>query len=261
MIFIGSYSKPRVNMKTLSILLVLFTLLISAVPAAHANPKKPALAIALQVDPVFRESFSEGLVGMLRTALHIVSLAPPVGFENSFFNWSGDPKLLENKQIEIHLSTSQSALVQNVRHAIGEGITTEDTFTLSMSDPQSKKMTIGLVILVDRILFDKTGAGHADGLQRLCAALAHEIYGNIQTMLSMDLNNIEPPTEEFRINSEIKAYTAAVRFLESIDTHPSFASLPEVEKAKFRNLLPQEKEALKSWEDAHAEKCKKPLVN
>lgn len=134
-----------------------------------------------------------------------------------------------------------------------------DAITLTPINTTKKTMIIIVCLFADRLFFTPFGQERKGAFSRLVVALAHEIYGNVQSFLEMPLENQELMTPTLRQDLEIRAFTRSVAFLEGLFENPLFLRLPSKTQADLRALLPREQSMLQSWETGNARACKKDL--
>jgi hypothetical protein len=217
---------------------------------------RPALPINLSLEHDIGPKLSQELPRILRTALNVVQLFPPKGYENNLFNWSADPQILTAKTLNIiYAKTKTPWIAPLLANSNSENM---DAFTIAPIDVTNKSMSILVVLLVDKIFFDRNGQEYENGFARLVLALAHEIYGNVQHFLQIGIGDAKPQTMEDRVNLERRAYRASLLFLAGVRDSDNFFNLPSGLRKGLMALLPSEVKAFRSWQRAHPSRALDP---
>lgn len=209
---------------------------------------KPALPLRMSIEKDVDAKVGQKLGGILQVALNFVRLYPPSGYENNLFAWSRDRKILNGKSFRIYLTTSRNPTFVPLLKNSDPNM---DSFTTAQFDPTQKEMTLFLVVLVDRVFYDKFGNERPQGFSKLVLALAHEIYGNVQHYLEFNIENVRPQTIADRVFQQRKAFRASLMFLGRLKESNEFSKIPANVREGLLNLIPDELRAYRSWQQAN----------
>lgn len=212
-----------------------------------AAAASPAVPIKLASDDV-PLAMEQNLRPVLDSALAFVRMFPPPGYERNLFNWNAGRKTLRGKSVTLVLATSKTETFAPILR--NGGMVSMDAFTMAPVKVD-KTMPILVVLLVDKLFYDSRGQELKHGFARLTLALAHEIYGNVQHFLEMDLRHPKPQTMAMRVAQERRAFQASLQFLNNVMSNKTFASLPESVRKGLQATWPSELMAFQSWLKAH----------
>lgn len=229
--------------------IVLFALTVTFCLNPLAAAVEPALPIAMSMEKEVGSGLEQQLPNILNSAIAMVQMFPPKGYENNLFQWSSDRTILSGKNLTLTFATSKTESIAPIlTNSNASGM---DAFTLAAMDPVKKTMSIILVLLVDKIFYDAQRNERPDGFARLILALAHEIYGNVQHFLEFDLSTAKPQTMADRVQQELSAHRASLLFLGGFASDHRYESIPENIRKDLLNLLPLEIKAYRSWQNSH----------
>lgn len=231
--------------------------LLSIVASTSLNLRaEPALPLLFSVESDVPSPRRPELKLILDSALTLVSRYPPKGYENNLFQWSADRSVLQGKTFQITLATSLSSTLEPILG--NSGISEMDAFTMAPINQAQRKMSVHLILLVDKLLYDSTGHERPNSFARLVVALAHEIYGNVQHSLELKIEMAERQTLADRIYQQRNAYRASLLFLGGLIQNPDFLTMPRSIQDGLKQLLPQEKMAYQGWQNAHPSQALDP---
>jgi hypothetical protein len=236
------------------VVLIVSLLLMSLSSNAAIEPQ-PALPLRMSIEKDVDAKVGQKLGGIVQVALNFVRLYPPRGYENNLFTWSRSRKILNGKSFKLHLTTSRNATFAPLLKNSDPNM---DSFTTVQFNLTQKEMPISLVLLVDRIFYDKFGNERPQGFSKLVLALAHEIYGNVQHYLEFNIENAQPQTIADRVFQQRKAFHASLMFLGRLKDSNEFSKLPANVREGLLNLIPAELRAYRSWQQANPDAALDP---
>ena len=221
---------------------------------SNSTTESPALKMDLEWGPNFDNGTQEAkgsYLGALNAALGIVKSCQPS--EDNLFNWKGNRAVLKNKTFEIYYTDSDDGyLTKKVTEAKTTITKSTDALTLFLTPKDKTTTNIFLCILSDRIFFDENNKERVDGIARLTVALGHEIYGNTQMYLEYDLSTASTKALPSRKQSEIKAFTAGINFINRVlysFKNGALSKIPNKDKlvGDFTAALNREQASLEQW--------------
>jgi hypothetical protein len=230
------------------VLSFLFSFLLIAT-STGATESRGALPINFSLESNIGPRLKQQLPTLLHTALMVVKMFPPQGYENNLFHWSMSRQILAGKTLTFtYAKTTTPWIAKMLADSHSDNM---DAFTLAPISIENKSMAILVVLLLDKIFYDGNGREYENGFSRLILALAHEIYGNVQHFLQLDIESARPQTMEDRVNLERRAFRASLLFLDGVKESDKYSSLPEGVRNGLLALLPAEVRAFESWLEAH----------
>jgi len=195
----------------------------------------PALQNLPSFSPKLKEQgFDEGAIArvFLQATTFLNHFAPE---GDHLLRWTGDRDILDGKKIQFLITTSDDPKLERARQAnLNTGLpVTADAMTLVEELADGTKQ-ITVAIAVDQMVLDKETGEPATHLlmPKMAAALAHEVFGNVQAMLYRPLDKMTEGDRADRITQEINAFNAGLRFIDRMDDRSLAPLVPNSEQRK-----------------------------
>jgi hypothetical protein len=224
--------------------------------SSRAAEIRPALSIQILAESNLAPNLDRELPIILRSALTVVQMFPPKGNENNLFKWSANGEILTGKTLSIAFSMSKTPLIATL--LANSSSSNIDALTVAPINVTDKTMPILVILLVDRIFYEPDGREHPYGFSKLVLALAHEIYGNVQHFLEINIDGARPQTMGDQADHERRTFRASLLFLGGVRDSEKFSTLPEHLRKGLMALFPAEIKAYKSWQRIHGSRAPDP---
>ena len=191
---------------------------------------------------------------IISALIGVVKYAPPK--DDNLFSWSDkNNEFIKNKKLYFYITTSDDPVFS--KYGVDNYIsTTTDTMTFMVAN--SSGFDIYLCLLVDRLFFDYDVYGNSsekkDATTRTTVALAHEIYGNVQSYLEMKIDPVnynkeeeqkKYPTEKL----ELKAFQAGINFIKRLQLTDKYKQFSDKIKTDYNSALKREQTSLGWWKN------------
>ncbi len=210
----------------------------------------PPTAIPVEIETSERlagadAELREQLISSVEKVLDFVAALPPK--TDNIFSWKGEKKILEGKDLKIILTLSDDPIFQAASLVPGGKSPGTDGLTYLGYRPKDKTYAMGTMLIVDRIYFDEKMQPRKDATTRLLTVLAHELYGNVQNILSTEIEKFQGMTLAARKAAEVKSFEASIAYLKRLQKSAIYDKLDKDMQNDIQTALVREEDMLADW--------------